>query len=208
MRRTTRSSNLGRSKCPRRPTTHHSITHHHHHHHHHRRRHHAHQPDPDLSLAGAPGPATEPPSLPRASFSFPTHLLVRSIHDRRATTLHPYFFFFFLSFRSSLYTPRALYTLGYLPLHAHIKLCRWRSARPCATLTDSLCVIVVQRLDLTRLDTIPPPRHRRLPPHAIRNPLPLSTYPPAVAAATATAVAVAILLPLGAPVRLFHLHSK
>lgn len=203
MRRTTRSSNLGRSKCPRRihtPTTHHSITHHHHHHH---RRHHAHQPDPDLSLAGAPGPAIEPPSLPRASFSFPTHLLVRSIHDRRATTLHSYVFF--LSFRSSLYTPRALYTLGYLPLHAHTISCvggaRLVRVRPSLTHFASSCTET--RLDTTRHDTT-----ASTPPHAIRNPLPLSTYPPAVAAATATAVAVAILLPLGAPVRHFHLHSK
>ena len=206
MRRTTRSSNLGRSKCPRRPTTHHSITHHHHHHH---RRHHAHQPDPDLSLAGAPGPAIEPPSLPRASFFSPHTFL----SDLSMIDVPPHYIrTFFLSFFSFvfIYPPGSVYPWIFTIACAYYKLCRWRSARPCATLTDSLCVIAVQRLDLTRHVTTPPPRHRRTPPHAIRNPLPLSTYPPAVAvgAATATAVAVAILLPLGAPVRHFHLHSK
>ena len=172
MRRTTRSSNLGRSKCPRRPTTHHSITHHHHHH----RRHHAHHPDPDLSLAGAPGPATEPPSLPRASFFSPhTFLSDLSMIDVPLHYILTLFFFFFVR----LYIPPGLcIPLDITIACAYYKLCRWRSARPCATLTDSLCVIAVQRLDLTRHVTTPPPRHRRLPPHAIRNPLPLSTHPP------------------------------
>ena len=177
MRRTTRSSNLGRSKCPRRihtPTTHHSITHHHHHHH---RRHHAYHPDPDLLLAGAPGPATEPPSLPVLPFLSPhTFLSDLSMIDGPPHYILTFSFSFF-SF-VFIYPPGSVYPWIFTIACAYYKLCRWRSARPCATLTDSLCVIVVQRLDLTRHVTTPPPRHRRLPPHAIRNPLPLSTHPP------------------------------
>ena len=202
MRRTTRSSNLGRSKCPRRihtPTTHHSITHHHHHHH---RRHHAHQPDPDLSLAGAPGPDIEPRPCPVLPFLSPHTFL----SDLSMIDVPPHYiltFSFFLFVR--LYIPPGLcipldiyHCMRILSCVGGARLVR---VRPSLTHFASSCTET--RLDTTRHDTT-----ASTPPHAIRNPLPLSTYPPAVAAATATAVAVAILLPLGAPVRHFHLHSK